>query len=228
MTMIDAQGNMHDRTGQFAEKRNSPPTAGLDAEPVAVAQGGGSFIFPPVSFADEDDLVAFFVNAPLSDRLLSNADHAYKHWRTEQINDYVREAYKEYGNDPRVVREASKSPLVSDMKAQQFVDAKRREAEGMFPNPELPANYIRGILIARQIAYYSGALEGDREAVYDRRIDLGGGDVATVAHLVDEFSAHKWVPRALTDSDLAAIDATYRVARILDRKDGVWNAVYAD
>lgn len=228
MAMVDAQGNVHDRMGQFAEKRNSPPATGLNAEPVAIAHAGGSFIFPLVNFADEDDLVAFFVNAPLSDRLLSNADHAYKHWRTEQINDYVRAAYKEYGNDPKVVREAAKSPLVSDMKAQQFVDAKRREAEDMFPNPELPANYIRGILVARQIAYYSGALDGDRESVFDRRIDLGGGDVATVAHLVDHYSADKWVPRALTDSDLAAIDATYRVARILDRKDGVWNAVYAD
>jgi len=225
MSSLDSNGNVHDDAGRFSEKSNSAPAQALSHE----EPQSGSFLFPPASFANADELFNFFDTVPISDRILSNVTHAQEHWRNEEINKAVREQYRVYGNDPKVVREAKVNPELSDRKAREFVSAVRREEEAKRPAHALNPGDVRSIIVARQLDFYRHTvvdLKGtDTDWVLERELPVYGGS-RSARQLLDDYEVHEWARRALTESDLAVIDSNLTVAKIIDAKDGIWDVVY--
>jgi len=198
--------------GQFKKRQNKPPEGTL------AESATGSFAFPPRAFESVAQYVEFFETAPISDRVLSNADHAYRQWRQDEINAEVRAAYAVYGNDPQVLAQARKNVVTSDRKAQEFIARARAEAEARRPQASIEPHRMRNILRAHQLWYYSSTLEtdADRAQVLSHHL---AGQQWTVQEIVDGNSTPGWASRAMTDSDLAAVDAMERVARSLDERD---------
>ncbi|MBG7613666.1 hypothetical protein IWC96_00005, partial [Brevundimonas sp. BAL450] len=61
--------------GKFDYKPFTPPEGSLTDE------SEGTFAFPPETVDTAAALAEFFESAPISDRILSNADHAFRKWR---------------------------------------------------------------------------------------------------------------------------------------------------
>jgi hypothetical protein len=199
--------------GQFARKTNTPP------EGLLTESATGSFAFPPRTFASVEEYIEFFEAAPISDRILSNADHAYRQWRQDGIDEEVRAAYHVYGNDPKILAAADKNIITSDRHARQFVAEVRAEAEARRPIQFIEPHLLRNVLRAHQMWFFSATAPGDsgQDAVRGHRL-LGGQ--WTVQEIVDGSSTQEWASRALTDSDLAAVDAMRRVVSTLDEHAG--------
>lgn len=203
--------------GQFAEKQNTPPGGSL------VDSVSGSFLFPPNNLSTADALVKFFTTQPISDRVLSNARYAYRAWREQKIRDHVSvklAAWEQSREANRIARKQGDEGL--DHAAEPLLHGWRAEAEAMYSVEQLPASHTRPVLVARQIVVYRGILEDDAEEqkALEHEIVVSG-DTYNVSALVAEYSAHEWAPRALTESDLPAVDSMSLVARILDEQAGV-------
>ena len=196
------------RGGQFAGRANTPPEGAL------AESATGTFAFPPRSFGSVEEYIEFFETVPISDRVLSNARHAYRKWRQDTINRKVNEAYAIYGNDPQVVAEARKHPLVSEQKAELFVMAERAKAAAEIPDETIDPNNMRSILRAHQLWYYRRTVaDGTAEAeIVSSRM---AGLTSTVQSIVDEWRTPEWAFRAMTESDLAAVDAMEEMAATL-------------
>ncbi|WP_433673887.1 hypothetical protein [Microbacterium gorillae] len=179
----------------------------------------GSFAFPPRSFGSAQELIDFFESAPISDRILSNADHAYRKWREDQINEEVRAAYDVYGNDPKIVAGARENPINSEREARIFVNKVRREADAKRPVRVIDQHRLRNVLRAHQIWAYSGTLPTEDEEREVLEYKTQGSDF-TIVQVVESNSTREWLERALTDSDLAAVDAMNRVAQALEEQAG--------
>ncbi len=200
--------------GRFASRANSAPSEGLLTESAT-----GSFAFPPRSFGSAQELIDFFESAPISDRILSNADHAYRKWREDQINEEVRAAYDVYGNDPKIVAGARENPINSEREARIFVNKVRREADAKRPVRVIDQHRLRNVLRAHQIWAYSGTLPTEDEEREVLEYKTQGSDF-TIVQVVESNSTREWLERALTDSDLAAVDAMNRVAQALEEQAG--------
>lgn len=199
--------------GQFTSRQNTPPEGTL------AESASGSFAFPPRQFETVEEYIDFFETAPISDRVLSNADHAYRKWRQDQINAEVSAAYDVYGSDPEVVAAVRKNVIISDRKAREFVANSRAEAEAKRPMQSIDSHRLRNVLRAHQMWFYAATAPGEdaRERILQHHLHDGEW---TVQGIVDGNFTTQWASRALTDSDLAAVDAMERVAQTLSENAG--------
>lgn len=196
--------------GEFATKQNTPPEGTL------TESATGSFAFPPNCIAALDDYLEFFETAPISDRILSNAGHAYRKWHEYALWKYVDDAYAIYGNDPEVVEETRKNYITGNRKKHEFLAQKRMEAAALYPIAEISHNRMRAVLRAHQILVWRGLLssEEDAERATNHLITISG-ETKAAHEIAAEYRTTEWARRAFTDSDLAALDAMEAIASSL-------------
>ena len=217
MSLVQSQQPRHSggvpEGGQFTRKANTPP------EGLLTESATGSFAFPPRSFETIDEFIEFFESAPISDRILSNTDHAYRQWRDDAITAEVREAYRIYGNDPKVLKAVDKNLFLSEQNAREFVANARADAEAKRPLKFIDPHRLRNVLRAHQLWFYSAAAPGEGAADSVLAHHPLGSEWS-VSQIVEGNSTPEWASRAMTDSDLAAVDAMRRVVSTLDEHAG--------
>lgn len=196
--------------GQYAAKATTPPGGSL--------AGGGSFIFPP-RMSSVEETNEFFRNAPLSDRVLSNAEHAYRKWWNEQRDANRKETTEAWDRVPANQRWVERAtPTEFNNKLIELINEADAKFVHTLPRLELSGDDLREILIARQVTYESSRLgtgfyEQARQIATNFR-----GDRVTLGAIIDYHRTHEWVHRALTETDLPAVDAMEAVATALQRQ----------
>ncbi|WP_288452282.1 hypothetical protein [uncultured Microbacterium sp.] len=195
--------------GKFDYKPFTPPEGSLTDE------SEGTFAFPPETFDTAAALAEFFESAPISDRILSNADHAFRKWREDRIVADLRRDYEAWGNDPRTVATAKRNPIEYHRQADAFSVTRRAEIEAQYPIHSISPVTLRKVLRARQIVVWRGLLpDAEEQAALDWPVTIAGV-ATTAADVTHRYSTAEWVERALTDSDLAAVDAMTLVTATL-------------
>lgn len=185
----------------------------------------GSFAFPPGRWDSIEQQIEFFTNAPISDRILSNADHAYRQWRQQQIDNAVMRDHDQWGEAPETIELAKRNPQEFRNQNKYRQAVVREQTEQKYPKEVNPV-VMRDVLRAHQIRMYRGGFsEEDEQRLLDYELPCGRRTM-TVDDIVNEYHTLGWADRAMTENDLANTDALYRVAMILDAKDGIFNQKY--
>jgi hypothetical protein len=169
------------------------------AERVLAERATGSFAFPPSGFKFVEDFLEFFDTASISDRILSNADHAYKRWRRDTIALATRNAHIPNSSDPTIAIAAI------------------RKAETEHPIIEPPQ--LRNILRSHQIWYYSKNAPGDAGAATVLAYKRPGSEL-TVQETVDLYQTSRWASGTITENDLAVSDAVQHLRAVLSDETG--------
>lgn len=205
--------------GQFATKAHTPP------EETLAENASGSFLFPPESFDNFDEYVRFFMEAPISDRVLSNAGHAYIAWRKRSILKHIHARSEQQSGDINSrVYKASRRGTEAYNKVLAEEQAKwRAEAEALHPIKKLPYSGSRTILRSHQIVKLRGILpDEDDQRALDYPMSLLNEEL-TAADIFDRYHAGEWASDALTESDFAQSEATRRVASLLAQQQGLYD-----
>jgi len=222
---MDAAGNLHDAVnGEFAGKANAKPRGAL--QPLLQ----GTFLFPPAAFESATELVRFFEEAPVSDRVLSNADYAFVAWREQQIVAAMKAEYARTLATPRDLRKITgwQNPSSEQFMAamQQHLDETRMHAESTaFKVRRIDHGQLRPVLVGHQILTNAWRLPAEEKAVAEgasTEIAISPNPGLTrvgYRELCDFYSAGAWAARALTESDLPALDATTSVARTISERE---------
>lgn len=241
MSIVDADRPRHGAGapggtgGQFAAKANTTPGDTL------AESATGSFLFPPGGMATANELREFFTTTPVSDRVLSNAQHSYKKWRESEIWRIGFPILEKWNMDPANIERGKQAAAQDRADAKRFrrpvVDnhhkilmaegekMAREEAAKQLPPFQVPGQHMRVALAARQITWYRGVLPTDEEKAKVSQLALPLGDqTATVQEVTDFYQTSEWASRALTESDIAATDAMDRIADLLESQ----NAQYGE
>lgn len=208
------------RGGEYAEKQNSAPRGDL------MESATGSFAFPPSEWESEEHLIEFFTTAPISDRILSNADHAYRQWRQQQIDNAVMRDHDQWGEAPETIELAKRNPQEFRNQNKYRQAVVREQAEQKYPQKEVSPARLRTVLRAHQIYQFGSSLGEDAVRAKNLHRLKIRGEEKSVVDIVNEYHTLGWADRAMTENDLANTDALYRVAMILDAKDGIFNNTY--
>lgn len=202
------------RGGEFAEKRNSAPEGALMAE-----NATGSFLFPPTNtFTTAEQLIEFFTTQPISDRVLSNARWAYKKWRYEQVTAMSKAELNAWrlSKDGQSVSKRDDFTFILNLERNKAID----RANAYYSTREMPASYARTILVAHQISGFRGLLASEEEQgkAYSHPMVLDGVQ-DTAAGIAIKWKTDDYLDRALTESDLQAVDSMENVFAYLIERD---------
>ena len=192
--------------GQFAPRMNSAPSGGIVAESAT-----GSFAFPPDGFHTADEMRGFFMNAPISDQILSNAQYAYK--RMQKRADIDERHNAMMGN--REMRKLEDTDFDEFLRVRDNLLAKARfDSERTFKASPLPVDGIRAILRARQLWNFSVLLPdpAEQQSVENTQITFRG-QVWTAKDLAAHYQTEKWIEGVLSESDLAVADTINQTLR---------------
>lgn len=181
-----------------------------------------SFAFPP-SFDTAEEHMQFYMTAPISDRILSNARFAYEDFRELQIERYRNQKVREL-NEAQRKGEKWAVDLVEDVRqryphasvaSRQINIMNRFEAEAEAMHPMKIHHRIVETLVRASWAHRQSGGMRDEEVlkIENYVVDAGSSErqnSSTVIDLAHRWQSWEWIDAAITESDL-------RVARTQER-----------
>lgn len=209
-------GTPASRGGEFAARQLTDPEGTL-AEDAA-----GSFIYPPDHFDSFREFAEFWESAPISDRVLSNASHAYRTWLQSAEDAAVRGNWHQYeeGNEKteRMLQRklgAGSKDLNLESRGQVIADFRAKLPARVSPR------HMRQVLRAYQMGQLVSSIldraEQDGLDTYTFTVD---DEQLTGAQLEDLYHPSMWAERALTEADLPVVDSLRYLAQATDQRDG--------
>ena len=204
------------RGGEFATRHLTDPEGNLAEET------RGSFLYPPDRFPSYEEYIEFWESSPISDRVLSNASHAYRTWLQGAEDAYVRAnwhrfeegnaktdrmLHKKLGADAQTVNVESRQSLIDEFREK-------------YPS-EVSPRHMRQVLRAYSVASYWASIEDPSgrglAQRYTTEID---GQALTLDEIAQRYCPDNWAERALTEADLPVVDSLRYMAQATDQRDG--------
>lgn len=219
MSQDDRMQPREGETGRFASWRRPAPSGVVQNESMA------SFSFPP-SFYTAEEHLSFYMRAPVSERILSNARFAYSDMMDNDWIEYSNALtavhnLKANGNlaeDSQYRIEQSRFQRANPMDWEEKMKKERfdkwMEMKG-HPQMQLGTEEVEVIARAGQAYRKSGFLPEKEQEIVDnfKVVFYGEGDTEfsmTIKEISSDFQTSRWIDDAVTDTDL-------RVARAMER-----------
>lgn len=204
------------RGGEFSPRRLTDPEGNL------VEETTGSFLYPPDSFASYEEYIEFWESAPISDRVLSNASHAYRSWLQSAEDAYVRANWHRFDEDNQKTEKMLQRKLGAN--AQELNVASRQKLIDEFRQKypaEVSPRHMRQVLRAHSIASYGGSIEdpAGQQRVLQYTVQMDGRTMS-LDDIVERYNPIEWADRALTEADLPVVDSLRYLAQSNDQRDG--------
>ena|GEM_PF-4781818 len=201
--------------GQYGPRTNTPPEGTL------AESATGSFLYPPALHTAEE-FIAFYEQAPISDRVLSNATYAFERWRKNRIEDEAWAMGRSFlHTDARSINEMARA--LKDGADQESVEVEMllphmpvfaEQARARYPRTMIHPADMRTVLRANQLVMQRtmvGPDESEQQKMLNCRVTFEGRQI-TAHELTYELVTHEWVPNALTENDFAQMDTLSRMA----------------
>ena len=198
--------------GEFTGRLNSAPE--VDVAEANSTQG--SFLFPPSRYGAEnsfEEYASFWMNVPISDRVLSNLVHAYAQHREAWVEKQVEIAIAKRGSEAEH-RAWAASPKTTGL------DIERAHAEFVIEQVKhwresedtplfLGPLAARSAAISAQMIRLRGVLsEEGAKKVFDFPVyTTSDGRVLTPSYYWEKYEVGAYADRALTDQDIGVAAA---------------------
>ena len=209
-------GTPNGHGGEFAARLLTDPEGNLAEET------NGSFLYPPDRFPSYTEYVEFWETAPISDRVLSNASHAYRAWLQGAEDAYVRANWHRFEEGNAKTERMLTKKLGADAQTLNVESRQKLIEEFRHQYPaEISPRHMRQVLRAYSVASYWASIEDpsgrDLALRYTAQID---GRSLTLGDIAQRFSPDSWAERALTEADLPVVDSLRYLAQATDQRDG--------
>lgn len=210
-----AAGSPDSAGGQWVPRSAPAPSGEL---PMSFDPNEQRFLWPTKEdLASAESVIELTFNAPVSTRVLSNAQAAYQVWRDEEARLTADERLHEW------IRSDVAAALLAKVESGEInrsgwderslnehvrfkIEAESRLGRGSISAPMLPAVVRAG----RAYALAGLLADADRERVDAATIQTQGGTFS-VSQLVQHYNTHRWLEAAMTDSDYAVIRSQERL-----------------
>lgn len=209
-------GTPASRGGEFAARQLTDPEGTLAEDAT------GSFIYPPDHFDSFQEFAEFWESTPISDRVLSNASHAYRTWLQYAEDAAVRGNWHQYEEGNEKTERMLQRKLGAGSKDLNLESREQIIAEfrAKFPARVSP-RHLRQVLRAYQMGQLVSSIvdraEQDELDSYTFTVD---DEQLTGAQLEDLYHPSMWAERALTEADLPVVDSLKYLAQATDQRDG--------
>lgn len=169
MTIIDQQGMPHGEKGLYAPKNQSEPEVHLES------RDEGTFLFPPTSYRDVQHYADFWMNAPISDGVLSNITAGYNELMRVQVNAVTGEWRRPYDiQHEKELTRGSRTDIeaATERRTQAYNDML---AGWHADHPaKIRAGTARTIARVGQLVYYTSSLsDEDAEVIRSSTVAIG-------------------------------------------------------
>ncbi len=209
-------GTPASRGGEFAARRLTDPEGTLAEE------SAGSFIYPPDHFDTFEEFADFWESAPVSDRVLSNASHAYRTWLQSAEDAAVRGNWHQYeeGNqktERMLQRKLGQGAKKLNLESREQIIAEFRAQFPARVSPRHMRQVLRAYQMGKLVSSIVDRAEQDKIDTYTFTVD---DEQVTGDQLEDLYHPSMWAERALTETDLPIVDSLRYLAQAADQRDG--------
>lgn len=207
--------------GQFTEKHRTQPEVPL------ANLTEGSFLYPPIDYGPNgaESYIAFWENAPITDRVLSNLITAYRICRDRYIEASLENWSRDYQfNDKEFLARKHKVNIgkFDEDEHRRLYEVKRTEklAEIRATRPivHIPSTQVRGIAVAARMYQCSGSFSDEEKAIIrSHEVQFQrGGQPERVSDIWQKYHLDECSEMAFTDQDLAVQFELSEIRRFSD------------